>query len=112
MSDMYYDYAQSILNAENLQKFTGFVDQVFSLRKFGTLFFYGPREKTLALARKMNNNYPVMFGFRGRGASDPAVTIYQEPPYPKLLPGTNEDSVIILTEVIPDGTHPNHIIFF
>lgn len=109
--DMYYDYARAVLDNENFDKFTKYVDQVFSLKTFGTVYFYGTGGNGKStLVRKMINSYPTIFG--GPDAKNVHVKIYEDETYPQKCPGEGAGSVIIVTNTLPDGVHPDRIVSF
>lgn len=107
---MYYDYAESVLDDENFMKFTDYVDQAFSLKKFGTIYFYGTggNGKT-TLINKMLDNYPAVFG----KGSNSRVKVYEDgSPVVGRLPAKGEGSVIVVMNTLPEGIHPDRIISF
>jgi hypothetical protein len=107
---MFYDYAQTILDPVNFLTFTRFVDQLFSLKKIGTVYFYGAgSEGKTTLINKMIDSHPSVFGFK---ESNARVIVYREDSYPECLPAKGEGSIIIVTNVLPDGVHPSRIVFF
>lgn len=108
---MYYDYAESILDKENFEKFSKYINMAFSLKKFGTIYFYGTGSNGKStLVNKMNDSYPVMFGRTG----NVGVSIYDDGDTDTvgILPVSDEGSAIIITWIIPEGVSSDRIIYF
>jgi len=118
MSDMYYDYAQTVLDDDNYGKLTAFVDNIFSLGQPQTIYFYGlGNNGKSTLTRKMMDNYPGTFG-RGAVSGVPRdckykVLIYEE--VNEIVPNVSlpaGKSGIFVTNLLPDGIHPTKVVCF
>lgn len=105
--DMYFDYAPTVLDTENLGKLTVFVDNVFAMGSSQLIYFYDAEGASATrLVRMMMDNYPTIFG---RPGSNSRVKIYDGRDPSDSVP---KAPAIVIVNSLPDGIHTSKIIVF
>lgn len=103
------DYATEVLDSANLNKLIQFVNLVKSGKTGLALYFFGTggNGKT-TLAGMLVDCDPVTFGPSGK-------IVFREEPTAQELRAELTDKTrnyIFLTNVLPDGVHPDRIVYF